>query len=157
MLPPKEQSWLCLVIIHASHRLWYSIWKSNISPTARRLIWKSVWWPWIILECQNHRHFLIKRWKHWLSSTYYYKQAHHRTRESVISHGQNWKKKHHIGKPRDNRPIEIIVKFVSCRDRALGYAKTKNLKTYNQNEMNDHKSFIEDSLLRQRIDLLFTN
>lgn len=66
-------------------------------------------------------------------------------------------KKHHIGKPRDNRSIEIIVKFVSCRHRALGYAKSKNLKTYNQNEMNDHKSFIEDSLLRQRIDLLFTN
>lgn len=66
-------------------------------------------------------------------------------------------KKHHIGKPRDDRSIEIIVKFVSCRHRALGYAKSKNLKTYNQNEMNDHKSFIEDSLLRQRIDLLFTN
>lgn len=64
-------------------------------------------------------------------------------------------KKHHIGKPRDDR--SIIVKFVSCRHRALGYAKSKNLKTYNQNEMNDHKSFIEDSLLRQRIDLLFTN
>lgn len=67
------------------------------------------------------------------------------------------KKKHHIGKPRDDRSIEIIVKFVSCRHRALGYAKSKNLKTNNQNEMNDHKSFIEDSLLRQRIDLLFTN
>lgn len=66
-------------------------------------------------------------------------------------------KKHHIGKPRDNRSIEIIVKFVSCRHRALGYTKSKNLKIYNQNEMNDHKSFIEDSLLRQRIDLLFTN
>lgn len=66
-------------------------------------------------------------------------------------------KKHHIGKPRDDRSIEIIVKFVSCRHRALGYAKSKNRKTYNQNEMNDHKSFIEDSLLRQRIDLLFTN
>lgn len=66
-------------------------------------------------------------------------------------------KKHHIGKPRDDRSIEIIVKFVSCRHRALGYAKSKNLKTYNQNEMNDHKSSIEDSLLRQCIDLLFTN
>lgn len=36
------------------------------------------------------------------------------------------------------------------------YAKKKNLKTYNQNEMNDHKIFINESLTKRRIDLLVT-
>lgn len=60
-----------------------------------------------------------------------------------------------VGKPRDNRPRDIIVKFVSYRDRALVYAK-KNLKTYNQNKMNDQKIFINDSLTKRRMDLLIT-
>lgn len=61
---------------------------------------------------------------------------------------------HRVGKPRDDRPRDIIVKLTSYRDRALVYAKKSNLKTYNQNELNAHKIFINESLTRKRMDLL---
>lgn len=36
------------------------------------------------------------------------------------------------------------------------YAKKKNLKRYNQYEMNDHKIFINESSGKRRMDLLVT-
>ena len=61
---------------------------------------------------------------------------------------------HRVGKPRGNRPRDIIVKFTSYRDRALVYAKKSNLKKYNKNDMNEHKIFINESLTKKRMDLL---
>ena len=55
---------------------------------------------------------------------------------------------HRVGKPRGNRPRDIIVKFTSYRDRALVYAKKSNLKKYNKNDMNEHKIFINESLTK---------
>ena len=39
-----------------------------------------------------------------------------------------FERSHRVGKPRGNRPQDIIVKFTSYRDRALVYAKKVTYK-----------------------------
>ncbi|XP_062606558.1 uncharacterized protein LOC134268329 [Saccostrea cucullata] len=72
---------------------------------------------------------------------------------------------HRVGRPPNNdnrqdqgkgqRPRDIIVKFVSYRDRALIYAKKSNLKPFNENEQNNYKIFVNEALTKKRAELLF--
>ena len=59
----------------------------------------------------------------------------------------NISRTHRVGPPRrDGKPCDIIVKFLSYRDRALVYNNKKNLKSYNANPSNRSCIFINEAL-----------
>lgn len=66
---------------------------------------------------------------------------------------------HRIGKPsnqssmNDRRPRDIIVRFLSYRDRALVYTNKRNLKTHNSDPNNHYKIYINEALTQQRAKL----
>ena len=68
----------------------------------------------------------------------------------------NVSRTHRVGPPRrDGKPRDIIVKFLSYRDRALVYNNKKNLKSYNANPSNRSRIFINEALTRTRNQLFF--
>lgn len=68
----------------------------------------------------------------------------------------NISRTHRVGPPRrDGKPRDIIVKFLSYRDRALVYNNKKNLKSYNANPSNRSRIFINEALTRTRNQLFF--
>lgn len=65
---------------------------------------------------------------------------------------------HRIGKPNSNpnqnsRPRDIIIRFLSYRDRALVYANKKNLKAHNSDPKNKFKLYVNEALTQQRAKL----
>lgn len=53
----------------------------------------------------------------------------------------------------DRRPRDIIVRFLSYRDRALVYTNKRNLKTHNSDPNNHYKIYINEALTQQRAKL----
>ena len=55
---------------------------------------------------------------------------------------------HRLGLPRchnQTRPRDIIVRFIRYRDRTTVYSNKKNLKSFNNNENNGHKNFVNEA------------
>lgn len=58
---------------------------------------------------------------------------------------------HTVGPPRDNKfPRDIIVRFVSYRDKARVFGNKRNLqqKNFNQNLSNKYKIYINEALTK---------
>jgi hypothetical protein len=67
---------------------------------------------------------------------------------------------HRVGHPKRGAittkgPRDIIVKFVSYRDRAWVFASKRNLKTFNANKDNGYRIFVNEALTKRRSDILF--
>jgi hypothetical protein len=66
---------------------------------------------------------------------------------------------HRIGKSsnqsnmNDKRPRDIIVRFLSYRDRALVYTNKGNIKTHNSDPNNHYKIYINEAFTQQRAQL----
>lgn len=63
---------------------------------------------------------------------------------------------HRVGPPRDNNlPRDIIVRFVSYRDKARVFGNKRNLKNFNQNPSNKYKIYINEALTKPRAQLYY--
>jgi hypothetical protein len=67
---------------------------------------------------------------------------------------------HRVGHPKGGAittkgPRDIIVKFISYRDRARVFASKRNLKTFNANKDNGYQIFVNEALTKRRSDILF--
>lgn len=63
---------------------------------------------------------------------------------------------HRVGLLRDNKtPREIILRFVSCRDKTRVFGNTKNLKNFNLNPSNRYKIFVNEALTKKRTQLYY--
>lgn len=63
---------------------------------------------------------------------------------------------HRVGPPRDNKfPRDIIVRFVSYRDKARVFGNKRNLKNFNQNPSNKYKIYINEALTKPRAQLYY--
>lgn len=61
---------------------------------------------------------------------------------------------HIVGPPRDNKiPRDIIVRFVSYRDKARVFGEKKNLKNFNKNPSNKYKIYVNEALTKPRAQL----
>ncbi|XP_061187086.1 uncharacterized protein LOC133195245 [Saccostrea echinata] len=57
---------------------------------------------------------------------------------------------HRLGPPRQDRPRDIIVRFVRYSDKVLVYNNKSNLKGWNDNPTNGYKIYINEALTRRR-------
>lgn len=63
---------------------------------------------------------------------------------------------HRVSPPRDNKfPRDIIVRFVSYRDKARVFGNKRNLKNFNQNPSNKYKIYINEALTKPRAQLYY--
>ena len=67
---------------------------------------------------------------------------------------------HRVGRPQRGTITtkgtrDIIVKFISYRDRARIFAGKRNLKTFNANKDNEYRIFVNEALTKRRSDILF--
>lgn len=61
---------------------------------------------------------------------------------------------HIVGPPRDNKiPRDIIVRFVSYRDKARVFGEKKNLKNFNKNPSIKYKIYVNEALTKPRAQL----
>ena len=60
---------------------------------------------------------------------------------------------HRVGPERNGRPRDIVVKFLSYRDRDVVFRNKKNLKSFNRNPSNRDRVFINEALTRPRAKL----
>lgn len=63
---------------------------------------------------------------------------------------------HRVGPRKGNgKPRDIIVRFLSYRDRATVFHHKRNLKNYNHNPSTSSRVFINEALTKQRSNILF--
>lgn len=60
---------------------------------------------------------------------------------------------HRVGPTIQGKPRDIIVRFLSYRDRDLIYLNKKNFKSYNNKPSNNNRVFINEALTRTRAKL----
>lgn len=63
---------------------------------------------------------------------------------------------HRVGpRKRNGKPRDIIVRFLSYRDRATVFYHKRNLKNYNHNPSTSSKVFINEAMTKQRSNIMF--
>ena len=64
---------------------------------------------------------------------------------------------HRVGPPpttsKKNRPRDIIIRFISYRDRDLVFRNKKNLKSFNQRQSPDRRLYVNEALTQRRASL----